>query len=45
MSEQKEVSIFDEGIKTQQVARSNVRRNAVLIPLKKGQELAKQIQS
>jgi|JI9StandDraft_1071089.scaffolds.fasta_scaffold272402_1 hypothetical protein len=45
MSEKKEVSIFDSEISGQQVTRSNARRNAVLIPLKKGQEMAKLIQS
>lgn len=40
MEEKKEVSIFDSGLNTQQVTRSNTRRNAVIIPLKKGKELA-----
>jgi hypothetical protein len=43
MEEKKEVSIFDSGINTHQVTRSNTRRNAVIIPLKKGKELANMI--
>ena len=40
MESQKEVSLFDSELKIQQVTRSNVRRNAIIIPLKKGQQLA-----
>ena len=40
MSSQQESSIFDSNIDQLKITRSNVRRNAMIIPLKKGQELA-----
>ena len=40
MSEVKTTSIFDSGIDSIKVTRSNTRRNAMMIPLKKGKELA-----
>ena len=45
MESEKQVSLFDSELSTQQVTRSNVRRNAVIIPLKKGQQLASLINS
>lgn len=40
-----EQSIFDESLKNEDlVIRSNKRRGAILIPLKKGKEIAEKIQ-
>jgi hypothetical protein len=44
MSEKKEVSIFDNDIAAAEVTRSHNRRKAVIIPLKKGQEMMAKIE-
>jgi hypothetical protein len=44
MSEKQEVTIFDNDVGTTQITRSQNRRKAVIIPLKKGQEMMAMIE-
>ena len=44
MEEKAQFSIFDTGITAAQLTRSNQRRKAVIIPFKKGMEMAAKVQ-
>jgi hypothetical protein len=44
MEEKKEVSIFDEDVCDSHITRSSGRRQAVIIPLKKGLEMLKKME-